>query len=75
MRNARSPATAATENFPKNSNMSPIMFTAPTVRMLLKINESASHALQQNDFPSIAIMMYVFRLIHSMIFWRYHKQY
>merc|ERR1719337_370109 len=75
MRNANKPATAATENLPRNSSVSPMMFTAPTVRMLLKINETASHADQQKLLPSMAIMMYVLRLIHSMIFCRYHRQY
>ena len=49
--------------------------TAPTVARLLKMSERASIADAQNDLPSMAMRMYVLRLIHSMIFCRYHRQY
>ena len=60
---------------PRKSRTSPMTLTAPTVARLLKINDSASIADAQNDLPSMAMRMYVFRLIHSMIFCRYHRQY
>ena len=75
MRKARKPLQVATLSLPRKSRTSPTMFTVPTVAMLLKMSLSAWNADQQKELPSMAIMMYVLRLIHSMIFWRYHRQY
>ena len=49
--------------------------TAPTVARLLKMSRAPQSLGSQSDLPSMAMRICVLRLIHSMIFCRYHGQY
>ena len=55
--------------------MSPMMPTAATAKTFFTMSANAFQADVQNDVPSMDVMMYARRLIHSMIFCKYHKQY